>query len=67
MVTLLVSGSDSRSEMIEIIKENFATEVCNNMPDYDQIKLPISSTSFNARLVLQLQLKVFSLIFFHPK
>ena len=35
MVTLLVSDSDSRSEMIEIIKENFATEVYNNMPDYD--------------------------------
>ena len=34
MVTLLVTGWKSGSERIEIIKENFETEVCNNMPVY---------------------------------
>ena len=34
MVTLLVTGDGSGRERIEIIKENFETEVCNNMPVY---------------------------------
>ena len=36
MVTVLVTGEyDSENrEKIEIIKENFETEVCNNMPKY---------------------------------
>ena len=37
MFTLLVSGSGNaigNGEKIEIIKENFKTEVCNNMPNY---------------------------------
>ena len=34
MVTLLVTGFGSGSERIEIVKENFKTEVCNNMPVY---------------------------------
>ena len=35
MVTLLVTGDPRRgSGRIEIIKENFQTEVCNNMPKY---------------------------------
>ena len=34
MVILLVTGEESGSGRIEIIKENFETEVCNNMPVY---------------------------------
>ena len=34
MVTVLVTGVGAGSERIEIIKDNFETEVCNNMPVY---------------------------------
>ena len=34
MVTVLVTGFGSGTGRIEIIKENFETKVCNNMPVY---------------------------------
>ena len=34
MVALVVTGKYKRSQKIEIIKENFETEVCDNIPEY---------------------------------
>ena len=34
MVALVVTGKYSEGRKVEIIKENFETEVCNNIPEY---------------------------------
>ena len=40
MYTVLVTGHKGNKERIEIIKEDFKTEVCNNTPKYPLKGLP---------------------------